>query len=158
MKKILPVLFILACGIGNAAAVDKLLMTPEEYARQRYEAQDTITRILNAASPLQRRLLVNEAKRLSRLQNPQNENTQRNVNIEDIADLSNYFNKDVFQSVSPDIPYHLIDTSDAVRKEETAYRTRQAEKRAAALAAQPPEPEPVEEEPQPKTFRRAFSK
>ena len=158
MKKILPVLFILACGIENAAAADKLLMTPEEYARQRYEAQDAITHMLNAASPLQRRLLVNEAKRLSRLQNPQNENTKRNVDIEDIADLSNYFNKDVFQSVSPDISYHLIDTSDAVRKEEAAFRARQAEKRAAALAAQAPEPEPVKEQPQPKTFRRAFSK
>ena len=158
MKKILPVLFILACGIENAAAADKLLMTPEEYARQRYEAQDAITHMLNAASPLQRRLLVNEAKRLSRLQNPQKENAQRNVDIEDIADLSNYFNKDVFQSVSPDISYHLIDTSDAIRKEEAAYRTRQAEKRAAALAAQAPEPEPVKEQPQPKTFRRAFSK
>lgn len=157
MKKFLPVIFLFACGINNSVASDKLLMTPEEYARQRYEVQDSVTRMLNAASPLQRRMLVNEAKRLSKLQNPEKENTQRDVNINDIADLSSYFNKDVFQTVSPDVPYHLIDTTEAVQKEEEAYHNRQAAKRAAILAEQKPASKPAKEKPKPKTFRRAFS-
>ncbi len=158
MKRLLPVLFFFACGISSLSATDKLRMSPEEYARQRYEVQDSITRMLNAASPLQRRILLNEAKRLARIKNPQQENTQREVNLDDIADLSNYFNKDLYRTVSPEVPYHLIDTTEAAQKEEAAYLSRQ---KAQADAARPkPAPQPLQkpDKPQPKTFRRTFAR
>lgn len=158
MKKLLPVLFFFACGISSLSAADKLRMSPEEYARQRYEVQDRITRMLNAASPLQRRILVNEAKRLARIKNPQQENAQREVDLEDIADLSNYFNKDLYQTVSPDVPHHLIDTTEAAKKEEAAYLSRQKAKKEAAQPKPAPQPLPEPEKPQPKTFRRTFAR
>ena len=158
MKKLLPVLFFFACGISSLSAADKLRMSPEEYARQRYEVQDRITRMLNAASPLQRRILVNEAKRLARIKIPQQENAQREVDLEDSADLSNYFNKDLYQTVSPDVPYHLIDTTEAAKKEEAAYLNRQKAKKEAAQPKPAPQPLPEPEKPQPKTFRRTFAR
>ncbi len=158
MKKLLPVLFFFACGVSSLSAADKLRMSPEEYARQRYEVQDRITRMLNAATPLQRRLLVNEAKRLARIKNPQQENTQREVDLEDIADLSNYFNKDLYQTVSSDVPYHLIDTTEAAKKEEAAYLNRQKAKKEAAQPKPPRHTMPEQKKTQPATFRRTFAR
>lgn len=158
MKKLLPALFFFACGISSLSAADKLRMSPEEYARQRYEVQDRITRMLNAASPLQRRILLNEAKRLARIKNPQQENTQREVNLDDIADLSNYFNKDLYQTVSPEVSYHLIDTTEAAKKEEASYLSRQKTQEEAAQPKPAPHPLPKPDKPQPKTFRRTFAR
>lgn len=158
MKRLLLVLFFFICGISSLSAADKLRMSPEEYARQRYEVQDRITRMLNAASSLQRRILVNEAKRLARIKNPQQENTQREVNLDDIADLSNYFNKDLYQTVSPEVSYHLIDTAEAAKKEEASYLSRQKTQEEATQPKPAPHLLPKPVKPQPKTFRRTFAR